>query len=73
MDAIDMSLGNYWDGYVENSPSGFEKHITTCPVADILKQGTGDLYPVARCAWPRGCLRGESRRKFSARRNHDQR
>jgi len=36
LDAGDESLGNYCDGYVENSPAAFEKHITTCPVAEIL-------------------------------------
>ncbi|MCX6000874.1 MAG: L-2-amino-thiazoline-4-carboxylic acid hydrolase [Chloroflexi bacterium] len=36
MDGVDESFGNYWEGYVENSPSCFEKHITTCPVAHIL-------------------------------------
>ena len=38
MDGIDKSMGNYWDGYVENSPTGFEKHITTCPVVHIFSR-----------------------------------
>jgi hypothetical protein len=38
MNGIDKSMGNYWDGYVENSPTGFEKHVTTCPVAHILSR-----------------------------------
>ncbi|MCX6000266.1 MAG: hypothetical protein NTU41_11965 [Chloroflexi bacterium] len=38
MDGIDKSFGNYWDGYIENSPGGFEKLITTCPVADTLSR-----------------------------------
>lgn len=33
MDTIDDSFANWWDGYVQNSPKGFEKHILTCPVA----------------------------------------
>ena len=32
-DRIDDSLANFWDGYVENSPTAFEKEIKTCPVA----------------------------------------
>ena len=36
LDAVDESLGNYWDGYVENSPEGFEKHVTTCPVGEVF-------------------------------------
>jgi len=38
LDTVDESLGNYYDGYVENSPTGFEKHITACPVAGILSR-----------------------------------
>ncbi len=38
LDAVDESMANYWDGYVENSPTGFEKHITTCPVAEIFSK-----------------------------------
>ena len=38
MNGIDRSMGDYWDGYVENSPTGLEKHITTCPVAHILSR-----------------------------------
>ncbi len=37
-DAVDESLANYWDGYVENSASAFEKHLTTCPVAEVFSR-----------------------------------
>jgi len=37
MDAIDDSIANWWDGYVENSPTAFEKHIINCPVAEYMK------------------------------------
>lgn len=33
LDCIDDTMGNWWDGYVENSPEAFEKHIVSCPVA----------------------------------------
>ncbi|HRS89153.1 MAG TPA: hypothetical protein P5183_05520, partial [Smithellaceae bacterium] len=26
---------NFWDGYVENSPKGFEKELKTCPVTKM--------------------------------------
>ena len=32
-DLIDDTFANFWDGYVENSPKGFEKKLQTCPVA----------------------------------------
>lgn len=32
-DSIDDSLGNFWDGYVENTTNAFEKEVKTCPVA----------------------------------------
>lgn len=31
--AIDDSMANFWDGYIENSATAFEKEIITCPVA----------------------------------------
>lgn len=37
LDAIDDSFANWWDGYVENSPKGFEKHVINCPVVEPLK------------------------------------
>jgi len=37
MDTIDGSFANWWDGYVENSPKVFEKHVNNCPVAMTLK------------------------------------
>jgi len=37
-DTVDEIFGNPWDGYVENSPTGFEKHLLSCPVTDILSQ-----------------------------------
>lgn len=37
-DILDESLGNYWDDHVENSPTGFEKHILTCPLADTFSK-----------------------------------
>jgi hypothetical protein len=37
-DAVDESMANYWDGHVENTPGGFEKHITTCPVAKTFSR-----------------------------------
>ncbi len=36
MDAMDDSLANFWDGYVEKSPKAFEKRIVTCPVAEAF-------------------------------------
>jgi hypothetical protein len=36
LDVVDESLDNYWDGYVENSPTGFEKQIINCPIAQIF-------------------------------------
>ena len=33
MDAVDDSLANFWDDYVEKSPKVFEKRVVTCPVA----------------------------------------
>ncbi len=38
MDAVDDSFANWWDGYVENSPKAFEKHILTCPVAKAFRR-----------------------------------
>ena len=35
-DAMDDSLANFWDGYVEKSPKAFEKRVFTCPVADAF-------------------------------------
>ncbi len=35
-DAIDDSLANFWDGYVEKSPKVFEKEVVTCPVAEAF-------------------------------------
>ena len=35
---MDEVFGNPWDGYVENSPTGFEKHLLSCAIADILSQ-----------------------------------
>ena len=32
-DTIDNRYANFWDGYIENSPTAFEKEIKTCPVA----------------------------------------
>ena len=32
-DAMDDSLANFWDGYVEKSPKVLEKRLVTCPVA----------------------------------------
>jgi hypothetical protein len=37
MDAVDDSFANWWDGYIENSPEAFEKHIVNCPIAQSLK------------------------------------
>ncbi len=36
MDAVDDSLANFWDGYVEKSPKVFEKRVVTCPVAEAF-------------------------------------
>ena len=36
MDAVDDSLANFWDGYVEKSPNVFEKEVVTCPVAEAF-------------------------------------
>jgi len=36
MDAMDDSLANFWDGYVEKSPVAFEKRVVTCPVAEAF-------------------------------------
>jgi hypothetical protein len=36
MDAVDDSLANFWDGYIEKSPKIFEKRVVTCPVADAF-------------------------------------
>ena len=33
-DALDDSLANFWDGYVEQSAKAFEKRVVTCPVAE---------------------------------------
>lgn len=33
-DAMDDSLANFWDGYVEKSPKALEKRLVTCPVAE---------------------------------------
>ena len=33
-DAMDDSLGNFWEGYVEKSPKVLEKRLVTCPVAE---------------------------------------
>jgi hypothetical protein len=35
-DAMDDSLANFWDGYVEKSPKVFEKRVVTCPVAEAF-------------------------------------
>ena len=32
-DSIDDSMANFWDGYVENTATAFEKEVKTCPVA----------------------------------------
>ncbi len=32
-DFIDDNFANFWDGYVENTPSALEKELKTCPVA----------------------------------------
>ncbi len=32
-DAVDDSYGNFWNGYVENSPTAFEKKLETCVLA----------------------------------------
>jgi len=34
-DLIDDTYANYWDGYVEHTPSAFEKELKTCPVAKL--------------------------------------
>ena len=34
-DLIDDTFANFWDGYVENSPKGFEKELKTCPVTKL--------------------------------------
>jgi hypothetical protein len=31
-DCIDDTYANYWDGYIENTPTAFEKEVFTCPV-----------------------------------------
>ena len=31
-DAIDDTLANFWDGYVEHTPQAFEKELKTCPM-----------------------------------------
>lgn len=36
MDAVDDSLANFWDGYIEKSPGVFEKEVVTCPVAEAF-------------------------------------
>jgi len=33
-DAMDDTLANFWDGYVEKSPKVLEKRVVTCPVAE---------------------------------------
>ena len=33
-DAMDDSLANFWDGYVEKSSKVLEKRLATCPVAE---------------------------------------
>ena len=38
LDMVDESMGNFCNGYEENSPQAFEKHILTCPVAEIFSQ-----------------------------------
>jgi len=35
-DALDDSLANFWDGYIEKSPQAFEKRIVTCPAAEAF-------------------------------------
>jgi hypothetical protein len=37
MDTMDDSFANWWDGYVENTPEAFEKHVTHCPIVETLK------------------------------------
>ena len=37
-DTVDELYGNPWDGYLENSQTGFEKHLLSCPVSDLLSQ-----------------------------------
>ena len=36
--AMDDSMANFWNGYIENSPKAFEKEILTCPVAKPWSQ-----------------------------------
>jgi hypothetical protein len=35
-DAMDDSLANFWDGYIEKSPKAFEKQVFTCPAAEAF-------------------------------------
>jgi len=35
-DAMDDSLANFWDGYVEKTPRALEKRVVTCPVAEAF-------------------------------------
>ena len=37
MDVIDDSFANWCDGYVENTPEAFEKHVINCPIVETLK------------------------------------
>ena len=74
MDAVDDSFANWWDGYVENSPTAFEKHILSCPCAEQLKRAPvfcermvvaqsrgllGVLNPKATITWNKFLSRGD--------------
>ena len=37
-DFIDDGFANFWSGYIENSPQGFEKELNTCPLVRIWSQ-----------------------------------
>jgi hypothetical protein len=37
-DAIDESLGITWDGFIEQSPTGYKKDQTSCPMAEFFSE-----------------------------------
>jgi hypothetical protein len=55
-DSIDDSLANFWDGYIENSPSAFEKRVVTCPVAEAFSMAPVVCERVI-ASGARGCVK----------------
>ena len=56
-DKIDDSLANFWDGYVEKSPTVLEKRILTCPMAEAFSIAPVICERVIAAA-ARGMLKG---------------